>query len=109
MAGTDGHAHGTNIFSIMNGNIFKSPKTTWAAILSFIAILATQVGYLLDADPATTINWQVIAAQVPIIWGLIVARDNDKTSEAVGVKKEEKKLPPPPNARELRGSGRPRH
>lgn len=64
----------------------KSPKTTWAGILAFLALAATQAGYLVDSDPTTTINIPVI---ITAFWALIqgvISRDNDKTSEQVGAK-----------------------
>ena len=64
-------------------NIFSSPKTTWAALLALISLLATQFGYLLDADPATVFDFQVVIPQFIAFVGLIFARDNNKTSEDV--------------------------
>ena len=77
--------------------IFSSPNTTWAAILAFIALLATQIGYVFDSDPVTTFDIGLLASNIFAIVGLLFARDNGKTSEDVGVKKEAKKAVPPPS------------
>ncbi|MCX7804795.1 MAG: hypothetical protein N3A38_06340 [Planctomycetota bacterium] len=65
----------------------KSWKTTLCGILSVIASGITLVVLpLLDADPATVPNWGAFAAALTAGVGLILARDNDKTSESVGAK-----------------------
>ncbi|MCX7806094.1 MAG: hypothetical protein N3A38_13010 [Planctomycetota bacterium] len=65
----------------------KSWKTTLCGILSVIASGITLVALpLLDADPATVPNWGAFVAALTAGVGLILARDNDKTSESVGAK-----------------------
>lgn len=64
----------------------KSYETTWAGILSFIAIASTQVGYLFDSTPDTNPDWGLIVAALFTLIGFIRARDNNKKSENVGAK-----------------------
>ena len=45
---------------------------------------------LLDGDPETTVNVELVIAEVVAGIGLFAARDNDKSSEDVGVKEEPK-------------------
>lgn len=61
--------------------MMKSWKTTWAGILQFLALAATQVGFLLDADPTTMPDWGLLVASLITLVGLLTARDNDVTSE----------------------------
>lgn len=63
----------------------KSWKTTVSGIVAGLAIIFTQVGYLLDNDPATTISVEAIVAAVAVValgWN---SRDkNVSTEEQVG-------------------------
>jgi len=66
--------------------MFKgSWKTTVSGIMSIVCGGWSLIGApLLDNDPATTANF---AAFIPVLiagFGLISARDNDKSSEQVG-------------------------
>ncbi|MCE2925821.1 MAG: hypothetical protein LW822_10315 [Phycisphaeraceae bacterium] len=45
----------------------KSWKTTVSGIVAGLAIIFTQVGYLLDNDPATTISIEAIVAACAVI------------------------------------------
>jgi hypothetical protein len=59
----------------------KSWKTTVSGIVAGLAIIFTQVGYLLDNDPATTISIEAIVAAVGLIalgWN---ARDKNVSTE----------------------------
>jgi hypothetical protein len=69
-----------------NRSTMNSTKTT---ILGILAILSAVVGAataLLDGNPATTIDFPTLAAAIAAGWGLIMARDNSKSSEAAGAK-----------------------
>lgn len=74
----------------MKSKFFSSPKTTLAAIVGFISLVMLQISYALDADPETVFDWAVIAYQIPILFGLLFSRDNDKSSQDVGVRPAEK-------------------
>ena len=68
--------------------LFSSWKTTMVGILSAVATAITLVIVpIIDGDPATVPAW---AEAIPIILAMlgfgIFARDNDKSSESVGVK-----------------------
>lgn len=56
----------------------KSWKTTAAAIVGVIAIILTQVGALLDADPSTVANWGAVTPAVVACIGLLFAKDDTK-------------------------------
>jgi hypothetical protein len=59
----------------------KSWKTTVSGIVTGLAIIFTQVGYLLDNDPATTISIEAIVAAGGLIalgWN---ARDKNVSTE----------------------------
>lgn len=59
-------------------------KTTAAGIVSGIAIIATQVSYLLDADPATVFSIEAVFAALGMIGIGFFARDNNVSSEKAG-------------------------
>jgi len=64
----------------------KSWKTTVCGILALVIAVATAAKALLDGDPNTVPNWEIVAGSVMAAIGLFVARDNDVTSEDAGVK-----------------------
>ena len=59
-------------------------KTTAAGIVSGIAIIATQVSYLLDADSATVFSLEAVFAALGVIGIGVFARDNKVSSESAG-------------------------
>ena len=60
-------------------------KTTLCGILTIAASGITLIGMpLLDNDPLTVANYEAFVAAVIAGIGLIVARDNNVTSEAAG-------------------------
>jgi len=64
----------------------KSRETTIAGIFTGIALIAGQIANLLDKDPATTLEYTVIAAAIGMIIVGWRSRDNNRTSENVGLK-----------------------
>ena len=65
----------------------KSWKTTTCGILAAVAAGITLVAVpLLDEDPATVANWGAFGATLAVAIGLLMARDNNKTSEDAGAK-----------------------
>ena len=64
----------------------NSWKTTTAGILAMVAAVATVVAAYLDGDPATSPDFTSAAGAFMTGLGLLVARDNDKSSEKGGAK-----------------------
>lgn len=64
----------------------RSWKTTLAGILLVAGAVCTQVYYLLDSDPKTLFDFQVILTALAGA-GFIFARDSNVTSEQAGAKK----------------------
>jgi uncharacterized membrane protein len=77
-------------------NLISSPRTTWAALAGIFALVFTQLGYIFDNDPATIVDFGAVIPQFLALIGVIFARDNNKSSEDVGIKPptkaDEKKL-----------------
>ena len=62
----------------------KSWKTTLTGVLAFLGIASQQLVYLVDADPGTNPEWNlVIGGLMTLIMGF-TARDNDVSSESAG-------------------------
>lgn len=64
----------------------KSPKTTILGVLSIITALSSAIQALIDGNPATVPNWELVVSSVTAGLGLIFARDNKTTSEQAGAK-----------------------
>lgn len=64
----------------------KSWKTTTAGIGTILAALGAALSAQFDADPLTVANWGAVITAITAGVGLILARDNDKSSEDAGVK-----------------------
>jgi hypothetical protein len=52
-----------------------SPRTTLGAILSFLLLIAIQLGHILDNNPATVAEWENVAAAIPLLVALCGAQD----------------------------------
>ena len=60
----------------------SSWRTTVAGILQFLAITATQIGFLFDeVELNTNPDWGLVVASLITLIGMIVARDNLVSSE----------------------------
>jgi hypothetical protein len=64
----------------------KSWKTTVAGIAAIVAAIALAVAHQLDADPTTVADWSTVITALMAGVGLVLARDNDTTSEQAGAK-----------------------
>jgi len=56
----------------------KNWKTTLAGLLIVLGAAATQAAAMLDGNPATVANWNVVLAAVPAAFGFIFAGDAKK-------------------------------
>jgi hypothetical protein len=70
----------------MNKSTRKSWKTTTAGIAAIIAAVALAAEQQFDSDPATVADWAGVVTAVVTGIGLLLARDNDRSSEDVGLK-----------------------
>ncbi len=61
-------------------------KTTVLGVVGILAALCGAATALLDGDPATNVDWPTLGTAIATGIGLIMARDNNRTSEAVGAK-----------------------
>ncbi len=64
----------------------KSWKTTVAGIAAIIAAIALAIAHQFDSDPATVADWSAVITALTAGVGLVLARDNDTTSEQAGAK-----------------------
>ena len=64
----------------------KSWKTTAAGIAAIVAAVALAISHQFDSDPATVADWSAVITALTAGIGLVLARDNDKSSEQVGAK-----------------------
>lgn len=62
----------------------KSWKTTGAGIAGIIGMLGTAVSAMLDGNPATVPQWEIVIPAVIGMAGLLFARDNNVSSEQAG-------------------------
>jgi len=64
----------------------KSWKTTTAGIGTILGAIGYALAAQFDTDPSTLPNWGGVIAAITSGVGLILARDNDKSSEQVGAR-----------------------
>ena len=64
----------------------KSWKTTAAGIAAIVAAVALAISHQFDTDPATIADWSAVITALTAGIGLVLARDNDKTSERAGAR-----------------------
>ena len=61
-------------------------KTSASGISVILLAISTVCNALFDNDPNTIPNWNIAITQVSLGVGLLMARDNNKSSEDVGNK-----------------------
>jgi len=64
----------------------KSWQTTVFGIMTILAAVGLAGKAYFDGDPETVVNYEVLIAGVTAGFGLIFARDNNKSSEDAGIK-----------------------
>lgn len=67
----------------------KSWRTTVAGVLAGLSVVFGQLSAILDGNPDTQVDWTMMATTLGVLFasfGLVVARDNDVTSEKAGAK-----------------------
>ena len=64
----------------------NSPKTSAAAIALILATVGQVVYLMVDGDPGTNPDWTMAMSSIIAAIGFFFARDNDKSSEDVGIK-----------------------
>lgn len=62
----------------------KSWKTTAAGVGAILVAIGSALTATFDTDPATVADWGAVVAAIIAGVGLIVARDNNVTSEQAG-------------------------
>ena len=63
----------------------KSWKTTTAGIGAILVAVGSALSATFDADQTTVADWGAVVAAVIAGIGLLAARDNDKSSQDVGI------------------------
>tara|TARA_R100000234_G_scaffold103771_1_gene73347 strand:- start:1190 stop:1414 length:225 start_codon:yes stop_codon:yes gene_type:complete len=66
--------------------ILKNWKTTSAAIGMLLVALGPAVQALIDGDPSTSPNYNIVIPEVLAAIALLMARDADKSSQDSGVR-----------------------
>lgn len=64
----------------------SSKETTIAGVIGAIVATLIPIQMMLDGNPDTIPNWESVIPLWIVAFGLIRARDNNKSSEKVGAK-----------------------
>jgi len=67
-------------------NAAASWKTSTLGIMAFAMIAINAATAVLDNDPSTIADWNLVVEGFLVMMALFLARDGDKSSEAVGAK-----------------------
>lgn len=59
----------------------KSTQTTIAAVLTAVATILNMLALALDGNPETNPDWDLVVMAIAVVWGFLVSRDADVTSE----------------------------
>ena len=65
----------------------KSWKTTAMGIVAFLTVALPAAQALLDTDPLTVPDWNLVVGAGSVMLALLFARDNNVSSENAGVAK----------------------
>jgi len=66
--------------------ILANRKTTVASILAAVTVIFGAVREVIDGDPMTNPDWNVVVPVVIAALGLLFSRDADKSSQDSGVR-----------------------
>lgn len=69
------------------GKLLSSWRTSMVGIIGALPPILVQVEHLLDGDPSTVCDWNVVMLGITVIIGFLTARDNKTTSEEAGAAK----------------------
>lgn len=64
----------------------KSWRTTALGVITILSAVLGACKASIDGDPTTNVDFQILVAAITAGWGLIVARDNQVSSENAGAK-----------------------
>lgn len=59
---------------------------TTSAGLAALGLLIGELSKIIDGDDKTSVNWELVAMNAAIVWGMFSARDSKVTSEQAGAK-----------------------
>ena len=59
----------------------KNWKTSAAGIIGLISVALSQLANVLDSDPATVANWNLVFTMIPVTIGLLFAKDLNVTGK----------------------------
>lgn len=65
----------------------SSPHPKLSAIIGAMIVIGAAVQSLIDGNPATNPDWSTVGASLFLCYGLFTARQNNTSSEDVGLKK----------------------
>ncbi len=63
-----------------------SPHPKIAAIVAVLVAIGVAVQSLIDGNPATNPDWSALGTVAILAWGVFSARQNNQSSEDVGLK-----------------------
>ena len=70
----------------MKNPLGTSKQTTFGGLVLSLPLLLRQLANLIDGDPATVFDFTMVIAALGGLYALYRARDDNKSSEDVGIK-----------------------